>query len=71
MTGVQTGADEKSKQGPQLMQVMQSFKSLPEFILGQEGPTLTIHRKMTSMRLSVGDNLRNLAALRSKDGVCG
>lgn len=37
MTGVQTGAGEKSKQGPQLMQVLQSFKSLPEFILGQEG----------------------------------
>lgn len=37
MIGAQTGADEKSKQGRELMEVLQSFKISPEFIFGQEG----------------------------------
>lgn len=37
MIEVQTGADKKSKQGRELMEVLQSFKTSPEFIFGQEG----------------------------------
>lgn len=56
----------------ELMKYCRVFSSFPEFILCQEGTRLIDNTvKDDFYELCVGDDLRNLAALRSKDGVCG